>query len=97
MQRGPQAHLHDIARGDELAVDQRVTASALLHIALRVQRLAQLRGTLEPGDVITTGTPPGVGSGKKPPRFLNAGDTISLGIDGLGQQAQRVVAWSAED
>ncbi len=49
---------------------------------------------LEPGDVITTGTPPGVGSGKKPPRFLHAGDTISLGIDGLGQQAQRVVAWA---
>jgi 2-keto-4-pentenoate hydratase/2-oxohepta-3-ene-1,7-dioic acid hydratase in catechol pathway len=51
--------------------------------------------TLEPGDVITTGTPPGVGSGMKPPRFLKAGDTIALGIDGLGQQAQRVVAWSA--
>ena len=49
---------------------------------------------LEPGDVITTGTPPGVGCGKKPPRFLKAGDTISLGIDGLGQQAQRVVAWA---
>ncbi len=50
--------------------------------------------TLEPGDVITTGTPPGVGDGKKPPRYLKAGDTVSLGIDGLGQQAQRVVAWS---
>jgi len=49
---------------------------------------------LEPGDVITTGTPPGVGSGKKPPRFLKPGDTVSLGIEGLGQQAQRVVAWS---
>jgi 2,4-didehydro-3-deoxy-L-rhamnonate hydrolase len=50
---------------------------------------------LEPGDVITTGTPPGVGSGMKPPRFLKAGDTISLGIDGLGQQDQNVVAWKA--
>jgi len=50
---------------------------------------------LEPGDVITTGTPPGVGSGKKPPHFLKAGDTVSLGIEGLGQQAQRVIAWSA--
>ena len=49
---------------------------------------------LDPGDVITTGTPPGVGDGKKPPRYLKAGDTISLGVDGLGQQAQRVVAWS---
>jgi 2,4-didehydro-3-deoxy-L-rhamnonate hydrolase len=51
---------------------------------------------LEPGDIITTGTPPGVGNGMKPPRFLKAGDTISLGIDGLGQQAQRVVAWSQD-
>ena len=50
---------------------------------------------LEPGDVITTGTPPGVGAGRKPPRFLKAGDTMTLGIDGLGQQAQHVVAWKA--
>jgi 2,4-diketo-3-deoxy-L-fuconate hydrolase len=50
---------------------------------------------LEPGDVITTGTPPGVGSGMKPQRFLKAGDTMSLGVDGLGQQAQQVVAWKA--
>ncbi len=52
---------------------------------------------LEPGDVITTGTPPGVGSGKKPPRYLKAGDTVSLGIDGLGQQAQRIVAYGHMD
>jgi 2,4-diketo-3-deoxy-L-fuconate hydrolase len=52
---------------------------------------------LEPGDVITTGTPPGVGSGKKPPHFLRDGDTMSLGIDGLGRQAQRLVAWKAGD
>jgi 2,4-didehydro-3-deoxy-L-rhamnonate hydrolase len=51
---------------------------------------------LEPGDVITTGTPPGVGMGQKPPRYLKAGDTVSLGIDGLGQQAQRIVAWKKE-
>ncbi len=48
---------------------------------------------LEPGDVITTGTPPGVGIGMKPPRFLKAGDTIKLGIAGLGEQNQKVVAW----
>ena len=48
---------------------------------------------LEPGDIITTGTPPGVGLGMKPPRFLKAGDTMALGIEGLGQQAQRVVAY----
>ena len=48
---------------------------------------------LEPGDVITTGTPPGVGLGMKPPKFLKAGDVMSLGIEGLGQQTQKVVAW----
>jgi 2-keto-4-pentenoate hydratase/2-oxohepta-3-ene-1,7-dioic acid hydratase in catechol pathway len=51
---------------------------------------------LEPGDVITTGTPPGVGMGKTPPRYLQAGDTVSLGVEGLGQQAQRIVAWKKE-
>jgi 2,4-diketo-3-deoxy-L-fuconate hydrolase len=51
---------------------------------------------LTPGDVITTGTPPGVGLGMKPPRFLKAGDTVSLGIEGLGGQAQRFVAWKKE-
>jgi 2,4-diketo-3-deoxy-L-fuconate hydrolase len=48
---------------------------------------------LEPGDVITTGTPPGVGLGQKPPVYLKAGDTMQLGIDGLGTQQQRVIAW----
>lgn len=48
---------------------------------------------LEPGDVITTGTPPGVGMGKKPPRFLKQGDVMELGIDKLGTQKQRLVAW----
>lgn len=47
--------------------------------------------TLLPGDVIATGTPPGVGMGMKPPRFLKPGDVMTLGIDGLGQQTQRVV------
>lgn len=47
---------------------------------------------LQPGDVITTGTPPGVGMGMKPQRFLSAGDVVSLGIEGLGEQRQRVVA-----
>jgi 2-keto-4-pentenoate hydratase/2-oxohepta-3-ene-1,7-dioic acid hydratase in catechol pathway len=46
---------------------------------------------LEPGDVITTGTPPGVGMGRKPPVYLNAGDEMRLSISGLGEQHQRVV------
>jgi 2,4-didehydro-3-deoxy-L-rhamnonate hydrolase len=48
---------------------------------------------LEPGDVITTGTPPGVGVGMKPPRFLKAGDVVSLGIDALGEQRQAIKAY----
>ena len=48
--------------------------------------------TLLPGDVIVTGTPPGVGLGMKPPRYLQAGDKLRLGIDGLGVQEQVVVA-----
>ncbi len=44
--------------------------------------------TLHPGDIISTGTPPGVGLGMKPPRFLKAGDVVELGIDGLGTQKQ---------
>ncbi|SDD18014.1 2-keto-4-pentenoate hydratase/2-oxohepta-3-ene-1,7-dioic acid hydratase (catechol pathway) [Paracoccus isoporae] len=48
--------------------------------------------SLHPGDVISTGTPPGVGLGMKPPRYLKAGDVVELGIDGLGSQRQDVVA-----
>ena len=48
---------------------------------------------LDPGDVVTTGTPPGVGLGMKPPVFLKAGDVMRLHIDGLGEQQQTVVAF----
>jgi len=48
--------------------------------------------TLHPGDIVTTGTPPGVGMGMKPPTFLKAGDEMRLGVTGLGEQRQRVVA-----
>lgn len=48
--------------------------------------------TLHPGDVISTGTPPGVGLGKKPPVFLKPGQTMRLGIQGLGEQTQKVIA-----
>ncbi|WOI52158.1 fumarylacetoacetate hydrolase family protein [Parvularcula sp. LCG005] len=52
--------------------------------------------TLEPGDIISSGTPPGVGLGQKPPVFLNAGDRMALGIDGLGEQHQLVVAYEEQ-
>ncbi len=48
--------------------------------------------SLQAGDIISTGTPPGVGMGKKPPVFLRPGQTMRLGIDGLGEQTQRVIA-----
>ena len=48
--------------------------------------------TLHPGDVISTGTPPGVGMGRKPPRYLRPGDVVELGIEGLGRQRQQVRA-----
>jgi len=51
--------------------------------------------TLRPGDIIITGTPPGVGAGMKPPKFLRPGDIVELSIDGLGTQTQNVVAYSA--
>ncbi len=68
------------------------TATMIFGVKTLVSYISQFM-ILEPGDVITTGTPPGVGMGKKPPRYLKAGDTVSLGIEGLGRQAQRVVAW----
>jgi 2,4-diketo-3-deoxy-L-fuconate hydrolase len=47
--------------------------------------------SLQPGDIISTGTPPGVGLGQKPPVYLNAGDRLWLGIEGLGEQRQTVI------
>lgn len=49
--------------------------------------------TLDPGDVVTTGTPPGVGMAMDPPVFLGAGDTVRLAISGLGEQTQTIVPW----
>ena len=50
--------------------------------------------TLMPGDLIATGTPPGVALGMKPPQYLKAGDTLRLSVEGLGEQNNRLVAWS---
>lgn len=68
------------------------TRTMIFSVAKIVSHLSEYM-TLMPGDVIITGTPPGVGMGMKPKRFLKAGDVITLGIDGLGQQTQRVVAF----
>lgn len=60
-------------------------------VAHLIHHLSQFM-TLHPGDVISTGTPPGVGLGQKPPRFLKPGDVVELGIEGLGEQRQEVIA-----
>ncbi|MET3856743.1 fumarylacetoacetate hydrolase family protein [Rhizobium sp. OAE497] len=60
-------------------------------VAFLVSYLSQFM-SLHPGDVISTGTPPGVGMGQKPPRYLKAGDVVELGIEGLGTQKQTFVA-----
>jgi 2,4-diketo-3-deoxy-L-fuconate hydrolase len=52
--------------------------------------------SLQPGDIISTGTPPGVGLGQKPAVYLRAGNVIQLGIEGLGQQRQTVVPDTAD-
>ncbi|MCC5974521.1 MAG: fumarylacetoacetate hydrolase family protein [Rubellimicrobium sp.] len=67
------------------------TKTMVYGVAHVVSYLSQFM-TLHPGDVISTGTPPGVGLGMKPPRYLKAGEVVELGIEGLGQQRQDVVA-----
>jgi len=66
------------------------TATMIFGVAKIVSYVSEFM-TLMPGDIITTGTPPGVGSGMKPPEFLNVGDVVTLGIEGLGEQRQEIV------
>ncbi|MEL6744022.1 MAG: fumarylacetoacetate hydrolase family protein [Pseudomonadota bacterium] len=65
------------------------TATMIFTVAQIIEHLSSLM-TLHPGDVITTGTPPGVGMGMKPPVYLQEGDVMTLGIDKLGTQKQKV-------
>lgn len=67
------------------------TADMIFPVAHLVSYISQFM-TLLPGDVICTGTPAGVGLGMKPPRFLKAGDVVRIGVEGLGEQCQKVVA-----
>jgi 2,4-didehydro-3-deoxy-L-rhamnonate hydrolase len=74
---------------------ERMQASSTAQMVHRVPALVSYVSrfmSLSPGDVIATGTPPGVGLGMKPPRFLKVGDTMRLGVQGLGEQRQRIVA-----
>lgn len=67
------------------------TRTMVYGVAFLISYLSQFM-TLHPGDVISTGTPPGVGMGQKPPVYLRAGDVVELGVAGLGHQRQDVIA-----
>ena len=69
------------------------TSDNIFSVPLMVSYLSQFMA-LEPGDVISTGTPEGTGVGQKPPVFLKPGDVMRLGVEGLGEQRQEVVAYS---
>jgi 2-keto-4-pentenoate hydratase/2-oxohepta-3-ene-1,7-dioic acid hydratase in catechol pathway len=72
------------------------TRTMIFSVARIVSHVSQYM-TLLPGDIITTGTPPGVGMGKKPePVWLKPGDVVTLGIQGLGEQRQRIVAYTGK-
>jgi len=69
---------------------QRGHTSTMIFGAARLVSYLSECMTLLPGDLIATGTPPGVGMGRKPPQYLRAGDVVTLGIEGLGAQRQDV-------
>jgi 2-keto-4-pentenoate hydratase/2-oxohepta-3-ene-1,7-dioic acid hydratase in catechol pathway len=69
------------------------TKTMIFNCATLVSYVSQIF-TLHPGDIITTGTPPGVGSGMKPQQFLKPRDVVTLGIQGLGEQRQLVVKYA---
>jgi 2-keto-4-pentenoate hydratase/2-oxohepta-3-ene-1,7-dioic acid hydratase in catechol pathway len=68
-------------------VQNGTTSTMIFDVAFLVHYLSQFM-TLEAGDLISTGTPPGVGLGMKPPRYLKAGDVVDVAIEGLGSQRQ---------
>ncbi len=67
------------------------TSTMIFSVPVLIAYVSQFM-SLQPGDIISTGTPPGVGAGCKPPRFLQVGQTMRLGIDGLGEQSQLFIA-----
>ena len=88
---------HNLAMSLDVNGDPKQTGSTATMIFSIPKLLAYVTEfmVLEPGDVITTGTPPGVGSAKKPPEYLKAGDKLVLKIEGLGEQHQTVVPFEA--
>jgi 2,4-diketo-3-deoxy-L-fuconate hydrolase len=88
---------HNLAMSLDVNGDRKQTGSTATMIFSIPKLLAYVTEfmVLEAGDVITTGTPPGVGSAKKPPEYLKAGDKLVLKIEGLGEQHASVVAFKA--
>jgi len=74
---------------------QGTTANMIFDVPTLVSYISEFM-TLLPGDVISTGTPAGVGLGMKPPTYLKAGDVVELGIDSLGESRQKIVAWAPQ-
>lgn len=72
------------------------TAQMIFGVAHLISYISSFM-TLMPGDVIITGTPPGVGAGRTPPRFLAPGDVMTLGVEGLGEQRQEVIAYKSSN
>ena len=66
------------------------TSTMVYGVNFLISYLSQFM-SLQPGDIISTGTPPGVGMGMKPQVFLKAGDVMKLGIEGLGEQTQKTI------
>ncbi len=79
---------------DGQRVQNGTTKTMVFGVATLISYLSRFM-SLHPGDIISTGTPPGVGLGMKPPKYLKPGNTLRLGVDGLGVQTQRVVAEKA--
>ena len=86
--------LHMWLKVDEHRYQDGSTSTMVFGVAHLVSYLSR-HMSLQPGDVISTGTPPGVGLGQKPPVYLRAGNVMTLGIDGLGEQRQLVVPYTA--
>lgn len=79
---------------DGQRVQSGTTKTMVFGVATLISYLSRFM-SLHPGDIISTGTPPGVGMGMKPPKYLRPGNTLRLGVDGLGVQTQRAVAEKA--
>jgi 2-keto-4-pentenoate hydratase/2-oxohepta-3-ene-1,7-dioic acid hydratase in catechol pathway len=87
------ADVQNLAMSLDVNGERRQTGSTktmIFSIAHQLSYISQFM-VLEPGDVVTTGTPPGVALGMKPPVWLKAGDTMTLRIEGLGEQKSKVV------